>query len=295
MKRATLVRSLTTCVLFGLTALPIAAVAQATTTETQPSSGAESVSAPNLADECLGNLRTFLNQIQTEGYWLGGAGSGDIGLDENGDGYGYPVGGYGYGIGLGGYSTQADSGYLNARPGYEIRTLLAAANILARHGQQQPCEDVLATTREIYSLYVADMIGADMPMTNVPGWQEQQIASAVPVTKETSPVRSDQLLGTEVRNPQYEALGNVDDLVMNSQTGKIAYLLISRGGIFGLGEKHIPVPWEAFSVTPNATLLVLDASKSVIEAAPQVDTNDLSSLGQQSQDVDAYWTTLTSR
>jgi hypothetical protein len=71
--------------------------------------------------------------------------------------------------------------------------------------------------------------------------------------------------------------------------------LVGRGGIFGIGEKYIPVPWEAFSVTPNVTLLLLDTTKSVMDAAPQVDTGDLTTLGQQSQDVDAYWTTLTSR
>jgi sporulation protein YlmC with PRC-barrel domain len=269
-------------------------VAQATGTETQPSSGQEGVSASNLADECLGNLRTFLSQIQKEGYWLSGYGAGDVGLDEYGDGYGYPLGGYGYGYGLGDYSAGAETGYFNARRGYEVRTLMASANILARHGQQRPCEDVLATTREIYALYVAEMVSADMPMANVPGWQQQQVAAAAPVTSETSSVRSDQLLGIEVRNPQYEALGSVDDLVMDPQTGKIAYLVISRGGIFGIGEKFVPVPWNAFSVTPNVTLLVLDVTKSVMDAAPQVNTDEVATLGQQSQEVDAYWTALVS-
>ena len=73
-------------------------------------------------------------------------------------------------------------GYQNARPGYELRTLVAAANILARQGQQQPCEDVLATTRDIYKLYVADMHSGKMPMVDVQGWRQQQIAAAQPVT-----------------------------------------------------------------------------------------------------------------
>lgn len=230
--------------------------------------------------------------MQKDGYWLGGYGDGDLGLGY-GYGYGYPLGGYGYESGSGNYPAETGTGYINARSGYEVRLLLAAADILARHGQQQPCEVVLATTRDHYKQYVAEMISAGMPMASVPGWQQQQIAAAEPVTGTTTSFRSDQLLGTDVRNPKYEALGSVDDLVM-TRTGKIAYLVIARGGIFGIGEQYVPVPWEAFKVTPNVTLLVLDATKSTMDAAPQVNRDEFTTLGQQSQKVDTYWKALIS-
>ena len=91
----------------------------------------------------------------------------------------------GYGFGppmMEGRPEATGMGYQNARPGYEVRTLVASANILAQHGQQQPCEDVLATTREIYKVYVADMHSGKMPTADVPGWRQQQIAAAQPVT-----------------------------------------------------------------------------------------------------------------
>ena len=201
-------------------------------------------------------------------------------------------GGYGYGYPMGGGPAATATGYRNARPGYEVRTLVASANILARHGQQQPCEDVLATTRDIYKLYVADMHSGKMPMADVPGWRQQQIAAAQPVTDKNTSFRSDELLGTEVRDPQNEALGSVEDMVISPQTGKIAYLVIARGGIFGIDEKYVPVPWEDFKITPNANLLVLDTTKGVMEAAPRVSQDQFATPGhfdQQSQKVDAYW------
>jgi len=91
-----------------------------------------------------------------------------------------------------------------------VRTLVAAANILARHGQQQPCEDVLATTKNIYTLYVADLTQWSA-QGREQHWRQKRSPARNPVTDNSNSFRSDQLLGTDVRTPQNEALGSVDD------------------------------------------------------------------------------------
>jgi sporulation protein YlmC with PRC-barrel domain len=238
----------------------------------------------NSASACLNDLQAFHEKMQKDGYWLGGSA----------DAYGYPVGdvGYGFGYAMGPYPLVNQVRYPNVRPGYEVRTLVAAANILARHGQQQPCENVLATTKTVYTQYVADLHGSGAPIVGEPRWRQDEIAAAQPVTNNANSFRSDQLLGTDVRTPQNEALGSVDDLVMSPKTGKIAYLVIARGGIFGIGEKYVPVPWENFKVTPKANLLVLDATRKMMSDAPQVVHNQSMTTAQFDQEgpkVDAYW------
>ena len=102
------------------------------------------------------------------------------------------------------------------------------------------------------------------------------------------------MIGIDVRTPQNEALGSVDDIVMSPKTGAIAFLVIARGGIFGFGEKHVPVAWENFKIAPNGNLLVLDATKAAMDGAPKVSDNKFAAAGdydQEAQKVNAYWAT----
>jgi sporulation protein YlmC with PRC-barrel domain len=280
MKRSILAGSVAACV--GLATPLLAAEPPATGPVIHPAASKKTLAAVKPAEKCLNDLRAFDTQMGKDGYWLGGAGYG----------FGYPMDGYGYGYPMGGYPAVATAGYQDARPGYEVRMLVAAANILARQGQQQQCENVLATTRTIYAGYVADMHSEGVPMADMPHWRQNQIAAAEPVTSKTTSFRSDELLDTDVRDPQNEALGSVDDLVLSPKTGDIAYLVISRGGIFGIDKKYTPVPWADFKIAPNVNLLVLDATKGTIDAAPQVSSDKFATPGQfdqESQKVDAYW------
>jgi sporulation protein YlmC with PRC-barrel domain len=265
----------------------LAAQPSAADTANAPITGGKNVALAKLAEKCLSDVRAFSSQMQKDGYWLGGSSYG----------YGYPMGGFGYGyaysvMGMGGQTASAIGSYTNARPGYEVRTLIASANILAQNGQQQECESVLATTRSIYKIYMAEMQAKHVSAGDGNSWQQQQIAAALPVINEKAGFRSDQLLEADVRNPGNDALGSVHDLIMDPQTGKIAYLVIARGGIFGFEAKYVPVPWADFKITGNMSLLVLDTSKAAMDAAPEVTDDQFtapSHFENESQKIDAYW------
>jgi sporulation protein YlmC with PRC-barrel domain len=244
----------------------------------------EAASRQKVAQQCVTDLQAFHDELQKGGYWLSSSGYGG----------GYPRYGYVYGergmmLPIDTFESKAE---VHARPGYEIRTLMASAHIMAQRGQQAACEALLAETRDIYKDYAANLNKTGVAKADMSGWQNQLIAAAQPVTSSTASFRSDQLIGAAVVTPHDDSLGSVDDIVLSPLTGKISYLVIGHGGLFGIDEKYVPVPWEDFKMTPGATLLVLDSDKNALDAGPQVRENQFSANGdfaQESRKVDDYW------
>ena len=285
MPRSVCLGLVATCFYVAMTGSVLAApTANADATAT-PASGTDAALAKS-ADACRSDLKNFSQQMAKGGYWVA----------DDGDSLGYPVGAAGEG--MDGRATSESGvqargpGYFSGRPGYEVRVLMASANILARHGQQEPCEGVLIETRELYKSYLLDLQRSGVTPVDLPGWRQRQIAAAVPVNGSNIAFRSDELLGVEVQSPDGAALGSVDDLALNPETGKLGYLVIARGGFFGFDETRIPIPWDDFKATPNADLLVLDTTKSLLDAAPHVSKNAFTvgaSANSDSQKVDAYW------
>jgi sporulation protein YlmC with PRC-barrel domain len=245
---------------------------------------AEATTRVGAAKKCASDLRAFSDELQKSGYWL----------DNSSYGYGYPM--YGYMFGERGVMLPNDPSTaakgLHTRPGYEIRTLIASANIMAQQGQQATCEALLAVTWDIYKDYSADLQKKGVAKVNISEWQTHLISSAQPVSTDATSFRSDQLIGTDVVSPRDESLGTVDDIVLSPRTGKISYLVVRHGGFLGIDDKYVPVPWEDFKVTSGATLLVLDSNKNVLDAGPQVKEDQFSANGDfasQSRKVDDYW------
>ncbi|MFM0339849.1 PRC-barrel domain-containing protein [Paraburkholderia fungorum] len=292
--RSTLVTSLTACVCLILSGSLLAAQMSDTSATAKPKGGMSSTTDMKPAQKCLNDLRAFDRQMRKNGYWLRGAGYG----------FGYGDGSPMYGYGAGEPNTlppsrgstpnglPADGSYQSVRPAYEVRTLMTSASILARRGEQQDCESLLTASRAIYKGYSADMGRGDGSAGGAPNWRLRQIASAQPVTGDSTPFRSAELIGTSVVNPQSEDLGSINDIVLSPQSGKIAYLVVGRGGVFGIDEKNVPVPWADFKATTGVTMLVLDTTKGKMDAAPEVKRNGFGTHGdfeQQSQKVDKYW------
>lgn len=79
------------------------------------------------------------------------------------------------------------------------------------------------------------------------------------------------LSGDAIKNPQGESLGDLKDIMIDTESGKVAYAVLSFGGILGMGDKLFAVPWESLVVDGENKHLVLNVSKERLKAAPGFD------------------------
>jgi sporulation protein YlmC with PRC-barrel domain len=82
------------------------------------------------------------------------------------------------------------------------------------------------------------------------------------------------LTGEDVYNPQEEKLGDIKEFMLDMETGRVAYAVLSFGGFLGMGEKLFAVPFDALKLDTTNKCFVLDVDKDRLKNAPGFDKDD---------------------
>ncbi len=90
----------------------------------------------------------------------------------------------------------------------------------------------------------------------------------------TRVVKASTLRGTNVKNLKKENIGEIQDLMINMETGSIEYAVLSFGGFMGIGDKYFAVPVEAMNFSTQNREITLDVDKDKLKNAPGFDKND---------------------
>ena len=76
------------------------------------------------------------------------------------------------------------------------------------------------------------------------------------------------IIGNKVINPAGEQLGNIKELMIDLEDARVAYAVLSFGGLLGLGDKVFAIPLEALTFDPQEHTVILDVDKEVLKNAP---------------------------
>ena len=85
---------------------------------------------------------------------------------------------------------------------------------------------------------------------------------------------SSSITGTNVTNAKGQDLGQIKDLMIDTESGTVNYAVLSYGGFLGLGDKLFAVPFEAFSVNQTTETFVLNVDEQVLKTAPGFDKDN---------------------
>jgi len=78
--------------------------------------------------------------------------------------------------------------------------------------------------------------------------------------------RFSRIKGSNVKGADGKKIGDVHDLVVAADTGRIAYTVVSHGGMLGLGQKLAAVPQNAITLEPALDVARVDVSEATLQA-----------------------------
>ena len=89
-----------------------------------------------------------------------------------------------------------------------------------------------------------------------------------PSKNQPAVLSSGSLNGNDVKNTTGESLGDIKDMMIDIDQGRVAYAVLSFGGVLGLGDKLFAIPWEALRLDTDDKCFILDVPKDKLEKAP---------------------------
>jgi sporulation protein YlmC with PRC-barrel domain len=113
----------------------------------------------------------------------------------------------------------------------------------------------------------------------------------------TSAIRATKVLGTRVQDATGQKIGEVKDVILDKESNRILFAVLSFGGFLGMNEKFHPLPWAALDYDEDENSYVVGYSKEQLQGAPagsveELTQNDGRNFRDRTYDyykVERYW------
>lgn len=81
-------------------------------------------------------------------------------------------------------------------------------------------------------------------------------------------IASDKVEGTAVRRPDGDKIGSIERVMIDKQSGKVAYAVMSFGGFLGLGADYYAIPWSLLKYNENIDGYEVNLTEEQLKGAP---------------------------
>lgn len=128
------------------------------------------------------------------------------------------------------------------------------------------------------SIFLA-AVTASVLLAPVPGWAQSAITEDKFVAVQPADQwRASLFIGQAVTNAAGETVGNINDLLFD-KSGRIANVVVGVGGMLGIGEKDVAIPYDALAITADGDgrrVIKVALSRERLEAAPAFNATEKS-------------------
>ena len=99
------------------------------------------------------------------------------------------------------------------------------------------------------------------------------------------------LMGNDVYNLQGDDLGDIKEIMLDMQSGRVTYVVLSYGGFLSMGEKLFAVPWSALTLDTENKRFLLNVVKDKLEQAPGFDKDNWPNMADATwvKDIHTYY------
>ena len=178
----------------------------------------------------------------------------------------------------------------------DLRSLRDAAFTLWSYGRHADCERLLANIRELVAGpamvtlgnndedEAEKQIGAREPKVQrgaTRGRRDEKGAKPLISIEELAPgLRSDEIVGAEVRSSDDKIVGEVRNIVFGTRDRR-DYAIVASGGFFNQGKDSIVVPIRSLKVSQERTSFFLPMPEAVVKSVPAMPDEDYKWLSDE--------------
>lgn len=88
--------------------------------------------------------------------------------------------------------------------------------------------------------------------------------------KQVERLNAKSILGYEIKNPEGEDLGKIDNLMINLEKNEVEYAVVEFGSFLGMGGKLFAIPFTELKPGANKTF-ILNRDKEYLKKSPGFD------------------------
>lgn len=120
------------------------------------------------------------------------------------------------------------------------------------------------------ALDVAAQTRTDRPATTAPKAERQAW------TKPNGVVEGKKLVGARIKDAEGKDIGQIDQLLVNQSDGKVSHVVVGMGGLAGIGETKVVVPWSDVKIRWERDDAVVSLDRAALDKAPRYEARDAS-------------------